>query len=146
MLCHSVRSWRAPDALSFQTSSVAMENRQKGVPLAVYLSSGSRPSLPTRMTLLTDFAISAPVNSLHPNADGVGPVAAPGSSIVRLQLHWFSETLSQLVAMRRLQAAVDSVRRGRGLSSKGQHYFYRVPGTSARTNRSPLEPVRTSSD
>src|SRR5437879_173670 len=39
-----------------------MENRQKGTPLAVYFSSGSRPSRPTRITLLTDFAIEAPQN------------------------------------------------------------------------------------
>src|SRR4051812_29740772 len=37
-----------------------MENRQNGTPLAVYFSSGSRPSLPTRITLLTDLAIEAP--------------------------------------------------------------------------------------
>src|SRR3970282_227329 len=55
MLCHSVRSVRSPDPLSVQLSSVAMENRQKGVPLAVYFISGSRPSRPTSMTLLTDF-------------------------------------------------------------------------------------------
>src|SRR4051812_25252466 len=34
-----------------------MENRQNGVPLAVYFSSGSFPSRPTRITLFTDFAI-----------------------------------------------------------------------------------------
>src|SRR2546428_10993505 len=60
MLCHSVFSWRSPVPLSFQTSSVAMENRQNGVPLAVYFSSGSRPSRPTRITLFTDFAIQTP--------------------------------------------------------------------------------------
>src|SRR3954471_21173436 len=57
MLCHSVFSWRSPDALSFHTSSVAIEKRQNGVPLEVYLSSGSLPSLPIRITLFTDFAI-----------------------------------------------------------------------------------------
>src|SRR6516164_8462557 len=57
MLCHSVRSWRSPVPLSFQTSSVAIENRQNGMPLAVYFSSGSFPSRPTRITLFTDFAI-----------------------------------------------------------------------------------------
>src|SRR6478609_194333 len=34
-----------------------MENRQNGVPLAVYFSSGSFPSRPIRITLFTDFAI-----------------------------------------------------------------------------------------
>src|SRR5215510_8870247 len=57
MLCHSVRTVRSPEFLSVQLSSVAIENRQKGVPLAVYFSSGSRPSRPTRITLFTDFAI-----------------------------------------------------------------------------------------
>src|SRR5215831_10552569 len=57
MLCHSVFSWRSPVPLSFQESSVAIENRQNGVPLAVYFSSGSFPSRPTRITLFTDFAI-----------------------------------------------------------------------------------------
>src|SRR5262249_51479683 len=58
MLCHSVRSVRSPDPLSVQPSSVAMENRQNGVPLAVYFISGSRPSRPTRITLLIDFPIT----------------------------------------------------------------------------------------
>src|SRR5262249_48775698 len=57
MLCHSVFSWRSPEALSFQTSDVAIENRQNGVPLAVYFSSGSFPSRPTRITLFTEFAM-----------------------------------------------------------------------------------------
>src|SRR5262245_45707810 len=57
MLCHSVFSVRSPEFLSIHPSSVAIENRQKGVPLAVYFSSGSRPSRPTRITLFTDFAI-----------------------------------------------------------------------------------------
>ena len=47
-----------PEPLSFQTSSVASEKRQNGVPLAVYFSSGSLPSRPTRITLFTDFAMS----------------------------------------------------------------------------------------
>src|SRR2546429_9008270 len=66
MLCHSVRSWRSPDPLSFHTSSVAIENRQNGTPFAVYLSSGSRPSRPTRITLFTDFAIEAPHKQAAP--------------------------------------------------------------------------------
>src|SRR5438128_6394215 len=78
MLCHSVRSWRSPDPLSFQTSSVAIENRQNGTPLAVYLSSGSRPSRPTRITLLTDFAIEAPQkNGLPLHCRHVCPSSGP---------------------------------------------------------------------
>src|SRR5438045_903503 len=57
MLCHSVFSVRSPEVLSIHPSSVAIENRQKGVPLAVYFISGSRPRRPTRITLLTDFPI-----------------------------------------------------------------------------------------
>src|SRR5262245_21447885 len=66
MLCHSVRSWRSPVPLSFQESSVAMEKRQNGVPLAVYFNSGSRPRRPTRITLLTDFAIRSCLAFLAP--------------------------------------------------------------------------------
>src|SRR4029434_9053829 len=57
MLCHSVFSVFSPEALSVHPSSVAMEKRQNGVPLAVYFISGSRPSRPTRITLLIDFPI-----------------------------------------------------------------------------------------
>src|SRR6267142_6891512 len=84
MLCHSVRSWRSPDPLSFHTSSVASENRQNGVPLAVYLSSGSRPSRPTRITLLTDFAIEAPQK--------MGCLSIVGTS-VPVQVHVKSDRL-----------------------------------------------------
>src|SRR4029453_15466789 len=66
MLCHSVRSVRSPEPLSVQPSSVAMENRQNGVPLAVYLSSGSRPSRPTRITLLIDFPITCSPDLVPP--------------------------------------------------------------------------------
>src|SRR4030095_547779 len=58
MLCHSVFSVFSPEALSVHPSSVAMEKRQNGVPLAVYFISGSRPSRPTRITLLIDFPIT----------------------------------------------------------------------------------------
>src|SRR5678810_200678 len=66
MLCHSVRSVRSPDPLSVQPSSVAIENRQNGVPLAVYFSSGSRPSRPTRITLLIDFPITCSPDLVPP--------------------------------------------------------------------------------
>src|SRR5882724_4812256 len=56
MLCHSVRSCHSP-ALSLKRSLVAMLNFATGTPLGVYLTSGSLPRFPTRMTLLTLFAM-----------------------------------------------------------------------------------------
>src|SRR5215510_13623339 len=50
--CHSVRSCRCPD-LSLKTSVVAMRRLQRGRLDGVYLSSGSAPRFPTRMTLFT---------------------------------------------------------------------------------------------
>src|SRR5438128_6475185 len=88
MLCHSVRSWRSPDPLSFHTSSVAVESRENGPPLAVYLSSGSRPSRPTRMTLLTDFAIQTPVVQ----ASALARTPRSRLQVFKLQLCTFSFT------------------------------------------------------
>src|SRR4028119_2349892 len=53
MLCHSVFSLRSPEALSFQDSDVAMEKFTTGSPDESRRTSGSRPRLPPRMTLLT---------------------------------------------------------------------------------------------
>ncbi|TPW00402.1 MAG: hypothetical protein USCAAHI_00156 [Beijerinckiaceae bacterium] len=53
ILCHSVRSLRSPVALSRQDSEVAREKLTMGSPAPVRRTSGSRPRLPTRMTLLT---------------------------------------------------------------------------------------------
>src|SRR5579875_4068375 len=53
MLCHSVRRCCSP-ARSLKTSSVASVNFATGDPLEVYLTSGSLPSLPIRMTLLIE--------------------------------------------------------------------------------------------
>src|SRR3954471_4322027 len=50
--CHSVRSCFWP-ALSVQASLVATVKFATAAPLGVYLTSGSRPRLPIRMTLLT---------------------------------------------------------------------------------------------
>src|SRR6266850_7116493 len=50
--CHSVRSCFWP-ALSVQASLVATVKFATACPLGVYRTSGSRPRLPTRMTLLT---------------------------------------------------------------------------------------------
>src|SRR5215472_14057755 len=56
MLCHSVRSCHSPD-LSLYRSLVARLNLATGTPLGVYLTSGSLPRFPTRITLLTLFAM-----------------------------------------------------------------------------------------
>src|SRR3989441_7010534 len=50
--CHSVRSCFWPD-LSVHASFVATVKFATACPLGVYRTSGSRPRLPTRMTLLT---------------------------------------------------------------------------------------------
>src|ERR1051326_241576 len=54
--CHSVRSCQLP-SLSLKRSLVASVNLATGVPLGVYLTSGSLPRCPTRMTLFTLFDI-----------------------------------------------------------------------------------------
>src|ERR1700678_987875 len=56
--CHSVRSLRSPDALSFQVSLVASVKLTILLPACVLWTSGSLPRLPTRMTLLTEPAMS----------------------------------------------------------------------------------------
>src|ERR1700704_7058072 len=53
-LCHSVRSCHSP-LLSLKRSLVASVILATGVPLGVYLTSGSLPRLPMRITLLTLF-------------------------------------------------------------------------------------------
>src|SRR3954465_9639398 len=57
MLCHSVRSFHSPLCLSLKFSFVAMLNLVTAVPCGVYLSSGSLPRVPMRMTLFTLFAM-----------------------------------------------------------------------------------------
>src|SRR6516164_10024942 len=57
--CHSVFSRRSPVALSRQLSLVATLRLTTGLPSCKRRISGSRPRLPTRMTLLTLPAISA---------------------------------------------------------------------------------------
>src|SRR5882724_10084818 len=56
MLCHSARSCHSP-ALSLKRSLVARLNFATGTPLGVYLTSGSLPRFPTRITLFTLFGI-----------------------------------------------------------------------------------------
>src|ERR1700735_5358648 len=60
MLCHSVRSCCAPEALSFQDSLVAIRMFVTVIPLGMERVSGSAPRLPTKMTLLTPRAMSTP--------------------------------------------------------------------------------------
>src|SRR5262245_49432607 len=62
--CHSVRSLRSPVFLSRQDSEVATRSETTRLPLWVARTSGSLPRLPTRMTLLTDPAISPPCTQL----------------------------------------------------------------------------------
>src|SRR5882672_668198 len=57
--CHSVFSRRSPEFLSRQLSEVARERLATRVPSCVLRISGSRPRLPTRMTLLTLPAMTA---------------------------------------------------------------------------------------
>src|ERR1700689_3684769 len=59
--CHSVRSLRSPDILSFQLSEVATDRLQTLPPLCMERTSGSLPRLPMRMTLLTLPATGTPV-------------------------------------------------------------------------------------
>src|SRR5579864_9446924 len=59
MLCHSVRSCHS----SFRSLNLSLVARLKlatGLPLCEYLTSGSLPTFPTRMTLFTLFGISLP--------------------------------------------------------------------------------------
>src|SRR5258708_2908706 len=60
MLCHSVRSCCAPEALSFHDSLVAILMFVTVIPLGMERVSGSAPRLPTRMTLFTPRAMSSP--------------------------------------------------------------------------------------
>ena len=69
--CHSVRSLRLPDALSFQVSSlVASVKLTILLPARVLWTSGSFPRLPTRITLLTEPAMSPSLSSNREKASG----------------------------------------------------------------------------
>src|SRR5205807_4701768 len=58
--CHSVRSLRSPEFLSRQLSEVASDRLAIRIPSWVERISGSRPRLPTRITLLMLPAIGSP--------------------------------------------------------------------------------------
>src|ERR1700704_5851407 len=67
--CHSVFSLRSPVALSRQLSDVATLRFTTGLPFCMRRTSGSLPRLPTRMTLLTEPAITnspSPLVRNHP--------------------------------------------------------------------------------
>src|SRR5882757_2718070 len=83
MLCHSVRSCCAPEALSFQDSLVAILMLVTVIPLGMERVSGSAPRLPTKMTLFTPRAMSYPCKPLkasivhaetRPNTPAVNPL------------------------------------------------------------------------
>src|ERR1051326_6766405 len=57
MLCHSVRSCHS-SLRSLYFSLVARLNLATGVPLGVYVTSGSLPTFPTRITLFTLLGMS----------------------------------------------------------------------------------------
>src|SRR6185295_10005500 len=63
MLCHSVCSWRWP-FLSFQRRLVARVKLATGCPEGVDRTSGSRPRLPIRITLLTIVPFSSGLESV----------------------------------------------------------------------------------
>ena len=60
MLCHSVLSCHSP-LLFLKRSLVARLNFPTGIPLGVYLTSGSAPTFPTRITLFMLFGMFAPI-------------------------------------------------------------------------------------
>jgi len=64
MLCHSVRSCCAPEALSFHDSLVAILMFVTVIPLGMERVSGSAPRLPTKMTLFTPRAIVYPPETI----------------------------------------------------------------------------------
>jgi hypothetical protein len=70
MRCHSVRSLRSPDALSFQVSLVARVRLTILLPACVVRTSGSLPRLPMRMTLLIEPAMSVSLSSHREKASG----------------------------------------------------------------------------
>src|SRR5882762_4535157 len=54
MRCHSVSSFFSPLALSVHWNDVASDTLVIAAPSGMYFVSGSRPRLPTRITLFTD--------------------------------------------------------------------------------------------
>src|SRR4051812_2292183 len=82
--CHSVASFISPLCLSFHLSVVAMVTLATRSPLGKVRISGSRPRLPTMMTLLTD-AMAVFLCCLCPWADYVGTSSASTCSADRVR-------------------------------------------------------------
>src|SRR5207253_4810353 len=79
--CHSVRSCFWPD-LSVQASFVATVKFATACPLGVYRTSGSRPRLPIRMTLLTPAMLASleiEAGTLTQGPDNERRLTAPGT-------------------------------------------------------------------
>src|SRR5271169_5351405 len=75
--CHSVRSLRSPELRSRQLSEVARLRLAIRVPSLVERISGSRPRLPTRMTLLTLPAMGSPLVRIGVREGGVASYQVP---------------------------------------------------------------------
>src|ERR1700736_5957009 len=77
-LCHSVRSCHSP-LLSLKRSLVASVILATGVPLGVYLTSGSLPRLPMRITLLMLFPAMGVLLEVMGFARGATGKASPAA-------------------------------------------------------------------
>src|SRR5579862_3563560 len=75
--CHSVFSLRSPDILSRQLSLVARLRLAMRMPSWVERISGSRPRLPTRMTLLTLPAMGSPLVRVGVPENGTASYQVP---------------------------------------------------------------------
>src|ERR1700677_473729 len=82
-LCHSVRSCHSP-ALSLKRSDVARVRLATGKPLGKNLTSGSLPTLPTRMTLLTLFGMMLPLFWVRLKNSRTEPAGLPATRCIRL--------------------------------------------------------------
>src|SRR5882724_12044119 len=91
MLCHSARSCHSP-ALSLNRSLVARLNFATGTPLGVYLTSGSLPRFPTRITLFTLFGIVCLRERLAFSNSGAEVCARCSKSTFRPE-HWYRISL-----------------------------------------------------
>src|SRR5450631_3535695 len=85
MLCHSVRSCWAPEALSFQDSLVAIRILVTVMPLGMERVSGSAPRLPTKMTLFTPRAMTYPRKQLVHALYTPGPTPICGLNAAVMQ-------------------------------------------------------------
>ena len=77
--CHSVFSLRSPVPLSFHVSDVASRRFTTGSPFDRRRTSGSRPRLPTKITLFTLPAIGATPHSHEAVLGPKRPGGKPGS-------------------------------------------------------------------